>query len=141
MGERKTPNSESRIENIKELIGQLSEFQSLAEFLDHVSLVMDVENDDNTSKVNLMTLHSRDWSSIMFLCQAWRKVFSNQRSLDEKGNTGLEEERRLAHVGITRAKKYLFLSYAQNRGSIVTIYNQLRRDFYLKLHPNLLKKN
>ena len=54
----KTPNSESRIENIKELIGQLSEFQSLAEFLDHVSLVMDLENDENTSKVNIMTLHS-----------------------------------------------------------------------------------
>jgi DNA helicase-2/ATP-dependent DNA helicase PcrA len=113
----KTPNSESRIENIKELIGQLSEFQSLAEFLDHVSLVMDVENDDNTSKVNLMTLHSAKGLEFdyVFMPGMEEGVFPNQRSLDEKGNTGLEEERRLAHVGITRAKKYLFLSYAQNR--------------------------
>mgnify|MGYP003306492084 FL=1 len=137
----KTPNSESRIENIKELIGQLSEFQSLAEFLDHVSLVMDVENDDNTSKVNLMTLHSAKGLEFdyVFMPGMEEGVFPNQRSLDEKGNTGLEEERRLAHVGITRAKKYLFLSYAQNRRVYGNYTQSIPSRFLSEIAPEFIE--
>ena len=138
----KTPNSESRIENIKELIGQLSEFQSLAEFLDHVSLVMDVENDDNTSKVNLMTLHSAKGLEFnyVFMPGMEEGVFPNQRSLDEKGNTGLEEERRLAHVGITRAKKYLFLSYAQNRRVYGNYTQSIASRFLSEIRPEFIEE-
>ena len=138
----KTPNSESRIENIKELIGQLSEFQSLAEFLDHVSLVMDVENDDNTSKVNLMTLHSAKGLEFnyVFMPGMEEGVFPNQRSLDEKGNTGLEEERRLAHVGITRAKKNLFLSYAQNRRVYGNYTQSIPSRFLSEIGPEFIEE-
>ena len=138
----KTPNSESRIENIKELIGQLSEFQSLAEFLDHVSLVMDVENDDNTSKVNLMTLHSAKGLEFdyVFMPGMEEGVFPNQRSLDEKGNTGLEEERRLAHVGITRAKKNLFLSYAQNRRVYGNYAQSIPSRFLSEIGPEFIEE-
>jgi len=138
----KTPNSESRIENIKELIGQLSEFQSLAEFLDHVSLVMDVENDDNTSKVNVMTLHSAKGLEFdyVFMPGMEEGVFPNQRSLDEKGNTGLEEERRLAHVGITRAKKYLFLSYAQNRRVYGNYTQSIPSRFLSEIGPEFVEE-
>ncbi len=138
----KTPNSESRIENIKELIGQLSEFQSLAEFLEHVSLVMDVENDDNTSKVNLMTLHSAKGLEFdyVFMPGMEEGVFPNQRSLDEKGNTGLEEERRLAHVGITRAKKYLFLSYAQNRRVYGNYTQSIGSRFLSEIGPEFIEE-
>ena len=138
----KTPNSESRIENIKELIGQLSEFQSLAEFLEHVSLVMDVENDDNTSKVNLMTLHSAKGLEFdyVFMPGMEEGVFPNQRSLDEKGNTGLEEERRLAHVGITRAKKYLYLSYAQNRRVYGNYTQSIASRFLSEIGPEFIEE-
>ena len=138
----KTPNSESRIENIKELIGQLSEFQSLAEFLDHVSLVMDLENDENTSKVNIMTLHSAKGLEFdyVFMPGMEEGVFPNQRSLDEKGNVGLEEERRLAHVGITRAKKYLFLSHSQNRRIYGNWTQSIPSRFLSEIAPQFIEE-
>ena len=113
----KTPSSLTRIENIKELVGQIAEFNSLPEFIDHVSLVLEVENDQSTSKVSLMTLHSAKGLEFdcVFMPGLEEGIFPNQRSLDEKGNIGLEEERRLAHVGMTRAKKYLYLINSQNR--------------------------
>ncbi|MGB0574284.1 MAG: ATP-dependent helicase [Hyphomicrobiales bacterium] len=113
----KTPSSLTRIENIKELVGQIAEFNSLHEFIDHVSLVLEVENDQSTSKVSLMTLHSAKGLEFdcVFMPGLEEGIFPNQRSLDEKGNIGLEEERRLAHVGMTRAKKYLYLINSQNR--------------------------
>ena len=113
----KTPSSLTRIENIKELVGQIAEFNSLHEFIDHVSLVLEVENDQSTSKVSLMTLHSAKGLEFdcVFMPGLEEGIFPNQRSLDEKGNIGLEEERRLAHVGMTRAKKYLYIINSQNR--------------------------
>ncbi len=138
----KTPNSESRIENIKELIGQLSEFQSLAEFLEHVSLVMDVENDENSSKVNLMTLHSAKGLEFdhVFIPGMEEGVFPNQRSLDEKGNVGLEEERRLAHVGITRARKYLHLSHAQSRRIYGNWTQSIPSRFLSEIAPEFIEE-
>ena len=113
----KTPTSLTRIENIKELVGQIAEFNSLHEFIEHISLVLEVENDMSSSKVSLMTLHSAKGLEFdcVFMPGLEEGIFPNQRSLDEKGNSGLEEERRLAHVGMTRAKKYLYIIHSQNR--------------------------
>jgi DNA helicase II / ATP-dependent DNA helicase PcrA len=113
----KSPTASGRLENLKELIGQIDEFDSLDGFLDHVSLVMELESDTSAEKVSLMTLHSAKGLEFenIFL-PGWEDgLFPNQRSLDEKGNSGLEEERRLAHVGLTRAKKSLWITYALNR--------------------------
>tara|TARA_Y100000590_G_scaffold462979_1_gene628536 strand:+ start:461 stop:2674 length:2214 start_codon:yes stop_codon:yes gene_type:complete len=113
----KSPTSETRIENIKELIGQMSEFSSMTDFLEHVSLVLEIENNDNIDKVSIMTLHSAKGLEfeMVFLPGMEDGVFPNQKSLDEKGNIGLEEERRLAHVGLTRAKNNLVLTNACRR--------------------------
>ena len=118
----KTPEAPGRLENLKELISGLEEFENLQGFLEHVSLVM--ENDENNAdeKVTLMTLHAAKGLEFdtVFL-PGWEEgLFPHQRSLDEEGLKGLEEERRLAYVGITRAKKEARISYAANR----RIYNQ-----------------
>lgn len=113
----KLPTASGRLENLKELIGQIDEFDSLDGFLEHVSLVMELESDSSTEKVSLMTLHAAKGLEFdnIFL-PGWEDgLFPNQRSLDEKGNNGLEEERRLAHVGITRAKRSLWITYALHR--------------------------
>lgn len=106
-----------KLENLKEMIGQMDEFDSLSAFLEHVSLVMDVESDASTDKINLMTLHaSKGLEFDTVFLPGWEEgVFPNQRALDETGRAGLEEERRLAHVGLTRAKKRTWISFASNR--------------------------
>ncbi len=103
----KAPDAPGRIENLKELANAMQDFDSLAEFLEHISLVM--ENQDNTDKdqVTIMTLHGAKGLEFdnVFL-PGWEDgLFPSQRSIDELGNKGLEEERRLAYVGITRARK------------------------------------
>jgi DNA helicase-2/ATP-dependent DNA helicase PcrA len=118
----KTPEAPGRLENLQELIAGLDEFENLQGFLEHVSLVMD--NDDNTTedKVNLMTLHAAKGLEFdtVFL-PGWEEgLFPHQRTLDDSGLKGLEEERRLAYVGLTRARQRARISYAANR----RIYNQ-----------------
>jgi DNA helicase-2/ATP-dependent DNA helicase PcrA len=113
----KTPEAPGRIENLKELISGMQEYESLAEFLEHVALVL--ENQDNSSGefVSLMTLHSAKGLEFdaVFL-PGWEDgLFPSQRTMDENGVKGLEEERRLAYVGLTRARKRAFVSYAANR--------------------------
>jgi DNA helicase II / ATP-dependent DNA helicase PcrA len=113
----KNPQSHSRLENLKEMIRFMHEFESLAGFLEHVSLVMDAEAGDDGDRVSLMTLHGAKGLEFdtVFL-PGWEEgLFPHQRALDESGAAGLEEERRLAYVGITRARKQLHISFAQNR--------------------------
>jgi len=113
----KSLDAGGRIENIKELITALQEFESLTSFLDHVSLVTDNDNITNDNLVSIMTLHSAKGLEFetVFL-PGWEEgLFPHKRSLDEKGQSGLEEERRLAYVGITRAKKNLHILFAANR--------------------------
>jgi DNA helicase II / ATP-dependent DNA helicase PcrA len=114
----KSPEAEGRLENLKELVRSMGEFENLAGFLEHVSLVMDRDTGAETDdRVNIMTLHSAKGLefSTVFL-PGWEEgLFPHQRSLDEKGRSGLEEERRLAYVGITRAKLRATISFAQNR--------------------------
>ena len=106
-----------RLENLKELIRSMEEYESLRAFLEHVALVMDAERDEETDAVSLMTLHSAKGLEFdtVFL-PGWEEgLFPHQRSLDEGGRAGLEEERRLAYVGVTRAKKNLHLWFTSNR--------------------------
>jgi DNA helicase-2/ATP-dependent DNA helicase PcrA len=113
----KSPQAQSRLENLKELIRFMHEFDTLAGFLEHVSLVMDTETGDDGDRVSLMTLHAAKGLEFetVFL-PGWEEgLFPHQRSLDESGLAGLEEERRLAYVGLTRAKRRAHVSFAQNR--------------------------
>jgi len=114
---QKTPEAESRLENLKELVSAMESFDSLGGFLEHISLVMDGENAGVEGEVTLMTLHAAKGLEfdVVFL-PGWEEgIFPSQRTLDEKGGAGLEEERRLAYVGITRARRRLHLSYASSR--------------------------
>ncbi len=109
--------SEGRLENLKELINAMSGFDNLSGFLEHISLVMDGDNEAEAGEVSLMTLHAAKGLEFgaVFL-PGWEEgIFPSQRSIDELGLSGLEEERRLAYVGITRAKKRLFITFAANR--------------------------
>ena len=113
----KTPEAPGRLENLKELVKALESFENLQGFLEHVSLIMDNESDDQEPKVTLMTLHAAKGLEFpaIFL-PGWEDgLFPSQRSMDESGMAGLEEERRLAYVGITRAERVCTISFAGNR--------------------------
>lgn len=113
----KSPDAPGRLENLKELVSALEEFENLNGFLEHISLVMDNAEKNDGDQISLMTLHAAKGLEFdkVFL-PGWEDgVFPNQRSLDENGVTGLEEERRLAYVGITRAREGIEISFAANR--------------------------
>jgi DNA helicase-2/ATP-dependent DNA helicase PcrA len=113
----KSPQAQSRLENLKELIRFMHQFETLGGFLEHVALVMDVEQGNDGDRVSLMTLHAAKGLEFetVFL-PGWEEgLFPHQRSLDESGLAGLEEERRLAYVGLTRGKRRVQVSFAQNR--------------------------
>ncbi|MDO9413650.1 MAG: 3'-5' exonuclease, partial [Pseudolabrys sp.] len=113
----RSADAAGRLENLKELVRSMQEFENLAGFLEHISLVMDVDRGEAEQAVNIMTLHSAKGLEFdtVFL-PGWEEgLFPHQRSLDESGRNGLEEERRLAHVGITRARKRAKIYFASNR--------------------------
>ena len=113
----KTPEAPGRLENLKELVKALENFENLQGFLEHVSLIMDNETDEQGEKVSIMTLHAAKGLEFpaVFL-PGWEDgLFPSQRAMDESGMKGLEEERRLAYVGITRAEEICTLSFAANR--------------------------
>lgn len=113
----KSAESEGRKENLKELSRAMEEFETLGGFLEHIALVMDRDNADASDAVTIMTLHSAKGLEFdtVFL-PGWEDgTFPSQRSMDESGRAGLEEERRLGYVGITRGRKRVRISAAQNR--------------------------
>ena len=113
----KTPEAPGRLENLKELVKALEQFDNLQGFLEHVALIMDNETDEAGEKVSIMTLHGAKGLEFpaVFL-PGWEDgLFPSQRSMDESGLKGLEEERRLAYVGITRAEELCTISFAANR--------------------------
>ena len=113
----KSPEAPGRLENLKELVRAIADFETLQGFLDHVSLVMENEENSEDAKLSMMTLHGAKGLEFdtVFL-PGWEEgVFPNQRALDEGGLKSLEEERRLAYVGITRARKRAIISHAANR--------------------------
>ena len=114
---KKELENESRLENIKELLRAMKEFDNLETFLEHVALATSLDQDWQKEKVNLMTMHSSKGLefNVVFL-PGWEEgLFPHQKSIEEKGENGLEEERRLAYVGITRAKKLAKISFSMNR--------------------------
>ena len=113
----KTPEAPGRLENLKELVKALEGFENLQGFLEHVSLIMDNESEEQGEKVSIMTLHAAKGLEFpaVFL-PGWEDgLFPSQRSMDESGLKGVEEERRLAYVGITRAEELCTISFAGNR--------------------------
>jgi DNA helicase-2/ATP-dependent DNA helicase PcrA len=113
----KTPEAPGRLENLKELVKAVEVFENLQGFLEHVSLIMDNEKQSDGAKISIMTLHAAKGLEfpIVFL-PGWEDgLFPSQRSMDESGLKGLEEERRLAYVGITRAEEVCTISFAANR--------------------------
>lgn len=113
----KSPDAEGRLENLTELVNAMQEFDSLAGFLEHIALVMDGDTEAENGEVTLMTLHAAkglEFDTIFM--PGWEEgIFPSQRTIDENGAVGLEEERRLAYVGITRARKLVHISYAGSR--------------------------
>jgi len=112
----RSADAAGRLENLKELIRSMEEFENLAGFLEHIALVMDTEKSEGEA-VSIMTLHSAKGLEFdtVFL-PGWEEgLFPHQRTLDDQGRAGLEEERRLAHVGITRARRRVNIYFAANR--------------------------
>ena len=115
--DKKDLENENRLENIKELLNAMKEFDNLESFLEHVALATSIDQDWEGQKVNLMTMHaSKGLEFDVVFLPGWEEgLFPHQKSMEEKGQNGLEEERRLAYVGITRAKKVAHISFSLNR--------------------------
>ena len=114
---KKDFENENRLENIKELLNAMKEFDNLESFLEHVALATSIDQNWEGQKVNLMTIHaSKGLEFDVVFLPGWEEgLFPHQKSIEEKGEKGLEEERRLAYVGITRAKKLVNISFSMNR--------------------------
>ncbi len=113
----RSPQAQTRLDNLKELVNAMNEFDSLEGFLEHVELVMETTNSGTGDEVQIVTLHGAkglEWP-LVFLPGWEEEVFPSRRSLDESGRKGLEEERRLAYVGITRACEVCRISFVANR--------------------------
>jgi DNA helicase-2/ATP-dependent DNA helicase PcrA len=133
----KSPDAPGRLDNLKELVRALADFETLAAFLDHVALVMENEESTDTDRVNLMTLHGAKGLEFdtVFL-PGWEEgLFPSQRSMDESGLKGLEEERRLAYVGITRARLRAIISHAANRRIYANWQSSVPSRFIEELPP------
>jgi DNA helicase-2/ATP-dependent DNA helicase PcrA len=115
--EDKSPKAEGRLENLKELIQAMAEFETLDAYMEHVSLVLDAETGESEDEISLMTLHgAKGLEFPLVFLPGWEDgTFPSQKSLDENGMAGLEEERRLAYVGLTRAREHAHIYFAANR--------------------------
>ena len=114
---KKDLENENRLENLKELLRAMQDYENLQNFLEHVALATSIDQEWEGAKVNLMTMHAAKGLEfdVVFL-PGWEEgLFPHQKSIEEKGQSGLEEERRLAYVGITRAKKKAVISFSMNR--------------------------
>jgi len=141
----KTPESEGRLENLKKLVIDIKNRNSIFDFLEEVSLLTENLDDSSQSqKVSLMTLHSAKGLEFDYVfLPGWEEgIFPNQRNLEEYGEKGLEEERRLAYVGITRARKILKISYVNFRKQYnYSVYRSLPSKFLTELPPKNCKVN
>jgi DNA helicase-2/ATP-dependent DNA helicase PcrA len=139
----KSPEAPGRLENLKELVRAMADFETLQGFLDHVSLVMENDEQSDDAKLSMMTLHGAKGLEFdtVFL-PGWEEgVFPNQRALDEGGLKSLEEERRLAYVGITRAKKRAIISHAANRRIYASWQSSIPSRFIEELPGEFLTRS
>jgi DNA helicase-2/ATP-dependent DNA helicase PcrA len=140
---KKDLDNESRLENIKELLIAMKEFDNLESFLEHVSLATSVDQEWDGEKINMMTMHAAKGLEfdVVFL-PGWEEgLFPHQKSIEEKGQNGLEEERRLAYVGITRAKKRAIISFSMNRFYQGDWIDSMASRFIDELPEKYLEKN
>ena len=140
---KKDLENENKLENIKELLSAMKEFDNLESFLDHVALATSLDQNWQNEKVNLMTMHSSKGLEfdIVYL-PGWEEgLFPHQKSIEEKGENGLEEERRLAYVGITRAKKIAEISFSMNRFYQGDWMDSMASRFIDELPDKFIKKN
>ena len=140
---KKDIENENRLENIKELLNAMKEFDNLESFLEHVSLATSIDQDWEGEKVNMMTMHAAKGLEFdaVFL-PGWEEgLFPHQKSIEEKGQNGLEEERRLAYVGITRAKKKAIISFSMNRFYQGDWIDSMASRFIDELPEKYLEKN
>ncbi len=141
--DKKDLENENRLENIKELLNAMKEFDNLESFLEHVALATSIDQDWEGQKINLMTMHSSKGLEfdVVFL-PGWEEgLFPHQKSMEEKGQNGLEEERRLAYVGITRAKKIAHISFSMNRFYQGDWIDSISSRFIDELPEKNVKKN
>ena len=140
---KKDLENENRLENIKELLSAMKEFDNLESFLEHVALATSLDQDWETEKVNLMTLHaSKGLEFNIVYLPGWEEgLFPHQKSIEEKGENGLEEERRLAYVGITRARKIAKISFSMNRFYQGDWIDSMASRFVDELPDEFIKKN
>ena len=140
---KKDLENENRLENIKELLSAMKEFDNLETFLEHVALATSIDQDWEGEKVNLMTMHgSKGLEFDIVFLPGWEEgLFPHQKSIEEKGQNGLEEERRLAYVGITRAKKIALISFSMNRFYQGDWIDSMASRFMEELPEKNLKKN
>ena len=140
---KKDLENENRLENIKELLSAMKEFDNLESFLEHVSLATSVDQEWDGEKVNMMTMHaSKGLEFDTVFLPGWEEgLFPHQKSIEEKGQNGLEEERRLAYVGITRAKKDAFISFSMNRFYQGDWIDSMASRFIDELPEKSLEKN
>ena len=140
---KKDLENENRLENIKELLSAMKEFDNLESFLEHVSLATSVDQEWDGEKVNMMTMHaSKGLEFDVVFLPGWEEgIFPHQKSLEEKGQKGLEEERRLAYVGITRAKKKALISFSMNRFYQGDWIDSMASRFIDELPEKFLEKN
>ena len=140
---KKDIDNENRLENIKELLSAMKEFDNLESFLEHVSLATSIDQDWDGQKINMMTMHAAKGLEFdaVFL-PGWEEgLFPHQKSIEEKGQKGLEEERRLAYVGITRAKKKAIISFSMNRFYQGDWIDSMASRFIDELPENYIEKN
>ncbi len=140
---KKDLDNENRLENIKELLSAMKEFDTLESFLEHVSLATSVDQEWDGEKVNMMTMHAAKGLEfdVVFL-PGWEEgLFPHQKSIEEKGQKGLEEERRLAYVGITRAKQKAIISFSMNRFYQGDWIDSMASRFIEELPEKNLEKN
>ncbi len=140
---KKDLENENRLENIKELLNAMKEFDNLESFLEHVSLATSIDQDWEGEKINMMTMHAAKGLEfdVVFL-PGWEEgLFPHQKSIEEKGQSGLEEERRLAYVGITRAKKKALISFSMNRFYQGDWIDSMASRFIDELPEKFIEKN
>ena len=140
---KKDIDNENRLENIKELLSAMKEFDNLESFLEHVSLATSIDQDWDGQKINMMTMHAAKGLEFdaVFL-PGWEEgLFPHQKSIEEKGQKGLEEERRLAYVGITRAKKKATISFSMNRFYQGDWIDSIASRFIDELPEDYIEKN